>query len=643
MAIFVRSMLRHALLGLAVLGAFSAIVLVYSPGLRGPMVFDDLTNIVLVQKVRITEITFDSLVGAMTAVPQGPFGRPLSFLTFALNHYFTGIDPYYFKLTNLCIHIVAATLLLCLAVRLLRRLPGEALSSRRHVWIALFAFAIWALHPINLTSVLYVVQRMTSLASLLTAAGLLGYVIGREQLIEGKKHAFVVTSLSLVLFGTLATLAKENGVLILAYAFVIEVVFFRFAVSRTLALGGRWFLVFLFALPLVVGASVLITNFDMLAGQAAYAPRSFNLYERLLTEARALWFYLRLLVIPDTMSLGLYHDDFSVSKSLLSPPSTLPAVLGIFALFGIAIAGIRRAPMLSFAILWFFAGHAIESSIFPLELVHEHRNYLPSFGIVLALMYYVLHPNADSIVAPMVRYGALAIYGLLVSTATYTRSTHWESEWALFNKEVLNHPNSSRAHSMLGILYHDNKLYPAAEQEFSIAAQLNRTSAEPVIQLAQHQYIAKGRIDPYVLAELEDRLMSLPLNSVTLWVFEPLLRSTQKDQQLNRKLLDLYTAAIYRGDINISPDWLGAAAANIASGYNRHGDTASAAKLYAFAVKHRPLPSYLLSLAEIELKRGRPKAAAQALTAINLGDLNVEQRRQSDLLKKRLSGETGTR
>lgn len=635
-------MLRNLLLGLTVLGVFTATVLVYYPGLRGPMVFDDLTNIVLVQQVRITEITPDSLIGAMTAVPQGPFGRPLSFLTFALNHYFTGIDPYYFKLTNLFIHIVAATLLWYLAVRLLRQQVGEALPARRRAWVALFAFAIWALHPINLTSVLYVVQRMTGLASVLTVAGLLGYVIGRQQVIDGKARGFSTMALSLILFGTLATLAKENGVLIFAYAFVIEVVFFRFAVSSTLTPSGRWLLIFLFALPLAVGASVLITHFDILAGPAAYAPRSFDLYERLLTEARALWFYLRLIVIPDTMSLGLYHDDFSISKSLLNPSSTLPAVFGILTLLGIAIASIRRAPMLSFAILWFFAGHSIESSIFPLELVHEHRNYLPSFGIVLALVYYVLHPNTDSIVAPRVRYGALAIYCLLASTATFTRSTHWASEWALFNKEVLNHPNSSRAHSMLGILYHDNKLYPAAEQEFLIAAQLNRTSAEPVIQLAQHQYIAKGGIDPYVLEELEDRLMSLPINSVTLWVMEPLIRSTQKDKQLNRKLLDLYTAVIHRSDINISSDWLGAAAANIASGYNRHGDTAAAAKLYGFATKHRPLPSYLLSLAEIELKRGHRKAASQALARIKSDDLSLEQKRQIELLSKQLSSKSGT-
>lgn len=607
------------------------------------MVFDDITNIVFVPKVRITELTYQTLLGAATAVPQGPLGRPLAFITFALNHYFTGINPYYFKLTNLVIHLVVAWLLFLLAIRLLSNQPGTPLLSRRQAWVALFAFAIWALHPLNLTSVLYVVQRMTSLASLFTVAGLLGYVIGRQQLVRGTKWGFLTIFFSLAVFGALATLVKENGVLIVTYALAIEAVFFRLAVSPNFSWQGRLFLLSLFVVPIVAAVLVLLMKFDTLAGAAAYASRPFTLDERLLTQARALLFYLRLIVIPDTMSLGLYHDDFVVSESLSSPPSTLAAVFGIVGLSGLALATIRRASILSFGILWFLAGHLIESTIIPLELVHEHRNYLPSFGIVLTVVYYVLHPNADNLIKPALRYGALTIYCSLIASATYSRSTHWASEWALYTKEALNHPNSSRAHSMLGILFHDNKLYAEAEQQFTIAAQLDRSSADPVIQLAQHQYIAKGDIEPQVLAELEDRLMYLPLNTVTLWTFEPLIRVTQKNERLNRRLLAVYIDVIHRPDINISSDWLGAATATIAAAYRYHGDIAAAAKFYALAVHHRPLPAYALSLAELQLRLGRKRAAAEVLAQIEPLNLNAEQARRLELLKKRLSSRARAR
>lgn len=636
-------MTHRTLFLLAIFSLFAAVVFVYVPGLTGPMVFDDLTNIVFVPKVRITELTYQTLLGAATAVPQGPLGRPLAFVTFALNHYFTGIDPYYFKLTNLFIHLTAGGLIFVLTRRLLAKQPDILFSPRRQAWVALFAFAIWALHPLNLTSVLYVVQRMTSLASLLTVAGLLGYALGRQQLIRGTRWGFLTIILSLVVFGGLATLVKENGVLIIAYALAIELAFFRLTVSHDLTKPGRWFLMALFALPIAAAIVMLIISFDTLAGTSAYASRQFALDERLLTQARALWFYIGLVVLPDTMSLGLYHDDFVISRSLFTPPSTFAAVFGIVTLCGLAIAAIRRAAMLSFAIMWFLAGHAIESTVIPLELVHEHRNYLPSFGIVLAMVYYVLHPNTDRLIKPGLRYAALAIYCLLIGAATFSRSTHWASEWTLYTKEVLNHPNSSRAHSMLGILFHDNKIYHEAQQQFTIAAQLDRSSAEPVIQLAHHQYIAKGRIDSHVLEELEDRLMHLPLNVVTLWTLEPLIRITQKDERLNRHLLSIYIATMQRSDINISSDWRGSAAGTIASAYRAHGDISLAAKFFALAFHHRPLPAYALSLAELELQRGRKDAAAKALASVNQASLTTEQKQHFEVLNRQFGVRGGSR
>jgi tetratricopeptide (TPR) repeat protein len=38
----------------------------------------------------------------------------------------------------------------------------------------------------------------------------------------------------------------------------------------------------------------------------------------------------------------------------------------------------RKAPLIAYSILFFFINHIIEGSVIPLELVFEHRNYLPS-------------------------------------------------------------------------------------------------------------------------------------------------------------------------------------------------------------------------------------------------------------------------
>lgn len=609
---------------------------VYIPGLGGPFVFDDITNIVYVKKLRISDLGADSLLQSALAVPQqGPFGRPLAYLSFGLNHYFTGLQPYYFKVTNVAIHLATAAGLLILSLALSRRWRGAA-CPRALVWSALIVFAAWALHPINITSVLYVVQRMTSLSAFFVVLGLLGFVYGREQLLKGRTRGYFMIVAALSILGALATLTKENGILLFAYAFVIELTCYRFGSAPGMERQTRYFLFALFAIPAVLALSVIVLKFDSMAGSTAYASRPFDLSERLLTEARAIWFYLRLIAIPDSTALGLYHDDFAVSRSIVDPWQTLPAVTGIGALILLTFGALRFAPVLAFGLLWYFLGHSIESTVLPLELVHEHRNYLPAFGVIFAGVHYATHPNLMGRIKPALIYGFFALYIALLSSATYARARHWSSEWDLYTTEVRNHPNSARAHTMLGILYHDNKMYPAAEYEFMQAATLNSDSADPLIRLAQHQFVAKQKIDPKIMGELEQRLTMLPLNSVTLWVIDPLISITLKDTNTSKNLLRMYTHTIKRRDINIAPTRLATAASSIGLAYTRHHDFDLAADLYSFALRLDPRPTYMIALGEVELERGHLTAAKKAIAMIGDSPLDPNDSARLERLAQRL-------
>ena len=117
---------------------------------------------------------------------------------------------------------------------------------------------------------------------------------------------------------------------------------------------------------------------------SGYEIRSFSLVERLLTEARVIWEYLRWIAFPRLESFALFHDDIAVSTSLIDPWLTFPALLGLIGsviLVGLSPVGAFR--WLAFGIAWFLIGHSLESTFIPLELVHEHRNYLPLFGVLL--------------------------------------------------------------------------------------------------------------------------------------------------------------------------------------------------------------------------------------------------------------------
>lgn len=434
---------------------FAAGLLAYYPGLHGPFVFDDSINIVDNQRLALTQLDGRSLLDAALSSDSGVLKRPLAMVTFALNHYFSDADSsaFPYKLTNLTIHLINAGLIYWLVALLLiaQRKLHFPFPQNHHGWIPGLVAAIWALHPIQLTSVLYVVQRMTSLSALFVLTGLVIYLYGRIRVDTGRPRAYIIMITGLVTGIVLGLACKENAVLLPFLALVIEFVFFD---RRRLEPVSRrklaWFYALSILVPLVAGIAWLIIHPDFLA--TTYAAREFTPWQRLLTEIRILWFYISLLFIPNIGKFGLFHDDIVISTGLISPWTTLPALLGLVAVLGLAVSShVRlRYPMFSFAVLWFLVGHGMESGIIGLELAHEHRNYLPSLGPLLGAVYALM-----AVLGQRARWHAAALVVLVMAFAfvTHLRSQTWRSETELIQSMVTHHPRSARSHAMLAEFY----------------------------------------------------------------------------------------------------------------------------------------------------------------------------------------------
>ena len=238
-----------------------------------------------------------------------------------------------------------------------------------------------AFNPIQLTSVLYVVQRMTSLSSMLVLMALILHIGARQR--QGSSWANLVSYVAAWgVFLPLAVLSKETGVLFLLYVATYEGLLHRnFA-------GGldRFAKLYLVLLGLAGIGLLLYLGLDPGHGLlGGYRDRTFTFTERILTEFRIIWTYIGLILAPSLPNFGLYHDDFVVSTGIFDPIGTAFAILGLLILLVVAWLVRTRAPIVAFGIFWFIVGHSLESTIFPLELMHEHRNYLPSFGIMLVI------------------------------------------------------------------------------------------------------------------------------------------------------------------------------------------------------------------------------------------------------------------
>lgn len=487
---------------LILLSAILLGLVIYLPGITGGFVFDDYNNIINNDKLRNAELSPTGLLQAGWSGQAGPLKRPLAMMSFALNFATTGDFIGAFKFTNLIIHLANGVLVfvflrLILATRCFRRNEHPP----NFPIIAAVATAIWVVHPINLTSVLYVVQRMNSLATLFSLLALIFYVRGRLQLQTGKRQGWWSIVLGAPLASLFGVLSKENAILTIPLIALVEVCFFRFAthIARDKLLLQLGF-GFAIVLPMALAAMYLSIHPEYVT--ARYAVRPFTLVERLLTESRVLWYYLFLIVAPRLREFGLFHDDFPVSSGMFDPISTALSLGGIaLAIFGACLT-LRRWPLAAFAVGWYLIGHFLESSFIGLELVHEHRNYLPGVGVIFALTYAVgaaLRSHAKTSIIRLTTFSVIGIFAGL----TCLRAGDWSDPTTLAFIEAERHPNSYRAVYDLARIEHglylmtaNEKYYDAAVAHLERAAAINTNAKQPFAALIKLAYSKGGESKP---------------------------------------------------------------------------------------------------------------------------------------------------
>ncbi|MDH4215283.1 MAG: tetratricopeptide repeat protein [Gallionella sp.] len=504
--------------------ALFAAFLVYRPGLSGPFLFDDGPNIIRNDRLAIHELSPAALKQAAFSGFSGPLLRPLSMMSFALNSFATGLDPYYFKLTNLAIHLVNGVGVFVLTWLLLgfyRKRFEPDLSIVHVQWVSLAVATAWLLHPFNLTSVLYVVQRMNSLSALFSIWGLALFLRGRTRLYEGR-NGWLAMLAALMLLTPMAAFSKENGILLPLLMLVTEVTLFGFYTEKP---SARRFLIILYVLSVAIPAAIalgyLATHSEWLL--AGYKTRDFTLIERVMTEARVMWFYIWQILLPSTAQMGLYHDDIAISRGWLQPFSTVPAIAGVIGLLALSFVARKKAPLIAFGVLFFLAGHSLESTIWPLEIAHEHRNYLPMYGILLILFFYVLYPLKYVNYLRLRQTFAVLLIGLLAFN-TFARAGKWANPHDLFLTEVEHHPESALANGEMGAVYSsglssdpfsiDNK-YNAARGHFETAVKLDKNDAKPLFALIMLNVSMGKPIEQAWLQELTRRLETAPYAAIT--------------------------------------------------------------------------------------------------------------------------------
>jgi len=357
---------RGLLLSLGVLALLTVLgFALYGNTIDSEFHLDDYPNLVENAAIHMTRLDPASIGRALSAPVGG--NRPVASLLFALNFRAGQFNVRTFHITSIICHILAGWLLFLFLRRTLL-LPRLDL--------------LWFVHPIQTQAVTYIVQRANVLSGLFCFAALYLFVVIRST--SAGRGLRALQWAGLLLAGLLALGSKETAAVLPLIILLYELFFIR--KSQIGALRGKPAYVagIIVAPALILAADYYRFGMSLFERMGAiYHLRGFTMWERVLTEFRVLVRYITLLVLPLPERLNLEHE-VEISRTLFSPFTTLLSLLVLLGLVALGFYLARRRPLISFFIFWFFLQLAIESSVVPLELMFEHRLYLPSVSRALA-------------------------------------------------------------------------------------------------------------------------------------------------------------------------------------------------------------------------------------------------------------------
>lgn len=459
---------------------FVIISLVYSNTINVSWQLDDYPNIVNNSAIHISELSVESLWKSSFS-RDGHFNyRPLPNLSFGINWYFGNSNTSGYHIVNILIHVIS-TFFLFLVCTTIFESPNLKYRFNKEdaLFISILATVLWALNPVQTQAVTYIVQRMTIMAAMFYIATIYFYIKARnlysslgndynkksnELLFPADYHREsesgflgadfrklpcirIIINYSFCFISSVCAFFSKENVVILPFSIVlVELLFFRNAYR--IKNYWKYFVAVFITFTLVISACILILkNGDFFFFLDGYKYRDFSIWERLITEPRIVLSYLSQIFYPLPERFSLIHDVV-ISRNLFQPWTTIPSFLIIFVIIISGFFQAKKRPLLAFAILFYFLNHLVESTIIPLELVFEHRNYLPSMFIFL--------PVAWAVNEALKKFKSKnnVVYFFLIITVpavliwlginTYNRNSVWKTELSLWHDAYKKAPDDAR-------------------------------------------------------------------------------------------------------------------------------------------------------------------------------------------------------
>jgi tetratricopeptide (TPR) repeat protein len=581
--------------------AFSLVGLaLYGHTPEAPFYLDDTINIqdklYAIKAISLDELTRASLEGFAGR-------RPLANLSFSLNYYFHGLRLPGYHWVNILIHIANGALLYLFIFKTIT-LPGLPRTCRYPHWVALLSSLLWFVNPMDTQAVTYIVQRMTSMATLFFMGSFVSYVYGRMS--RKGLHRAILFSSSLLCW-ILSVASKEIALMLPALVFIYEWLFFQDLDMKWLIKSSGWILGGLAGMLAVVYFFYHYTPASFLT--EVWQPRTFTALERFLTQGRVIFFYLSLIVYPYPGRLSLNHD-IAASSSLFDPVTTLLSFVGILALLILTLVILKRWRIIAFSLIWFFANVTIEAVAAGIELMFEHRVYLPSMLFFLPFVWLLFRREK-----PRLAVSALAVVVAVFSFWTYQRNALWNDDVAFWEDAVGKSPQHYRGYANLGISYLHGGAYGPAIEAFEKALSLSPPYPTEIHVNVGLAHLKQGQFQ----AARKSLNRALSINSNNFVALDLLGTVSRREKD--------YQGAVkwYKRALEVNPDFA-TSYYNLATLSKERGETDEALKALQRVIDLRPMSASAHStLGLIQAEQGDyTLAEASLLKASQIDPANTE-------------------
>ena len=512
-------------------------IIIYSNSFDCSFHFDD--SIDIVNNPTIREIT------NVKAWWNYSVTRPVSMFTFALNYHFHEDSVFGYHLVNLIIHIINACLVWWLIILTLSSPAFKNDSIVKHKLIlAFFGAVIFASHPVQTQAVTYIVQRMTSLATMFYLLSLTLYIKARIR--PNKKSIMFITS---ACSAVLAMLTKQIAFTLPFIIILYEFIFFKPENKKINFKDKRVIITLVILLLLIIIIPAMMSfNFSLIFREiTSQQGNIFTLTgtNYLLTQFRVITTYIRLLFLPINQNLDY---DYPISTTLFSV-NTFLSFLFLLIIIAIAFLLFKKYKIIAFGIFWFFITLSVESSIIPIpNVIFEHRIYLPSVGFIFFLIsaiYYLLwHVNYKIVISIFILITSIN------SILTYKRNEIWKNEYTLWTDVISKSPNKARPWNNRGFFLGTKGKYDQALDDFNKAISINPRYIKALtnrgaLYMAQQKY-SKAFVDMNKAIEIAPYNLAVTyLNRGMLYMIQKNFEKSIMDLQIAIELDPLYAKAYY--------------------------------------------------------------------------------------------------